>query len=83
MIERNYRGGPIVLRCDTCRSEDIDTGERMLLPAILKAERAGWSVRNLGPGHGRCHFGPACVAAKAWERADALRVNIPPSERVR
>lgn len=83
MIERKFPGGPIIVRCDGCSREHIDTGERILTPAVRKAQAVGWTLRNMGTDQGWRHFGPYCTATRAWENPDAVRVNIPRNERAK
>jgi len=74
--DRNYRGGPIIFRCDGSAADFIETGEPEFIPALAVARREGWSAVDLGPGHGWCHFCPACTEAKAWIGTD--RINGKP-----
>lgn len=60
MIDRDYFNGPIILRCDGCASEYVETGESHFAAAIASAKSEGWAVRHCGAGQGWCHFGPEC-----------------------
>ncbi len=68
MIDRDYRSGPIVLRCDGCSSEYCETGERDFAAALASAKSEGWAVIPIGEGSARdwCHFGPDCVERRPW-----------------
>lgn len=67
MLDREYMRGPIVLRCDGCPSEFIDTGETDLAAALPVARGEGWAVRHEGAGQGWCHFCPDCSQAAVWD----------------
>ena len=44
MIDREYRGGPVILRCDGCAPEYCETGEQDLAAAMAVARDEGWQV---------------------------------------
>lgn len=73
MIDRDFRGGPIYLRCDAFAPEYCETGEHLFNQAIAVAQHKGWTVRHLGAERGWAHFCPDCTADKAWERDGAVR----------
>ena len=45
MIDRDFRAGPVILRCDFCAGGFIETGEKELRPALKAARAEGWAVR--------------------------------------
>lgn len=63
MIDRDFKGGPIILRCDGCPAGDTDTGATAFQEAMAVARSEGWTVRYDGPGQGWCHFCPDCAEA--------------------
>lgn len=67
MIDRNFYGGPLVVRCDGCAPAFVETGKKEFREAMAVAKRAGWQAVHCGPSHGWCHFCPDCVETKAWE----------------
>lgn len=75
MIDRDYRGGPIIVRCDGCAPEYIETGEKEFAAGVGMARRNGWEAKHQGPGHGWCHYCPDCVDNRVWDRRAPIRTG--------
>lgn len=81
MIDRDFRGGPICLRCDACAPEFCRTGETEFAAALAVARAEGWVARHMGSDRGWAHFCPDCAAERAWERDGAVRPRIARGQR--
>lgn len=81
MIDRDFRGGPIHIRCDACAPEYIETGEREFNAAIAVAQHKGWTARHMGAARGWAHFCPDCTSERAGERDSAVRPRLARGQR--
>lgn len=80
MIDRNFHGGPIVVRCDGCAPAFVNTPHKAFPEALATAKAAGWTAHHCGPAHGWCHFCADCTEQRAWEDP-ANRLVAPGSAR--
>jgi len=81
MIDRQFNGGPIVLRCDACAPEYLETGTSDFAEAMAVAGDEGWIKRYAEWSAGWNHYCPDCAAERAWERESARRPRLKPGQR--
>lgn len=65
MIDRDYNGGPIVLRCDACAGGYLETEETTATAAMATASDEGWTRRHQDGDWN--HFCPDCSEDRAWQ----------------